>query len=589
MTRIGGTLFGLPFAAVGVGMLWWTTTSVLEGLEMQGWQRVEATVLNGGFRSHTGEDSTTYESWGEYRYEVGGTEYTSTRVTIHSGSDNIGTFHRDLGSRISDAAISGQPFPAWVNPDDPADAVLDRTIRWGFQAFKAVFGLVFGSVGLGVIWGAWRVAPLKAAAAELRGRRTGSEWLANPEWQGEPIRSEARGAMRFAWFFAGFWNLISFPTGFLVWDAFTSEGNALALIGLLFPIVGVGLAAWAVRVSREWWRFGPAPVELDPFPGSIGGQVGGRIRLNTPVDPSQRFELTLSLIRSEKGSESRREAARWQRTQQVTAVGGGTIEFRFDVPEGLAESDTDTSGSYHVWRLHVLGDMDGPDFDRDYELPVFATGKQSERVDTRGIEAAESDQQRFDDEALDRLVRTERAGIYGDTVFPSGRRPQVWLVGILFGLVFASIGYLLMSHPEGSLFIGIVFGGVGGIIALASIYSAGVSLRVSRDGGTVIARSRWLGIPLGSSRVDLTKILYFRADQTMSSQSGGRHTVYYALYLVDEEGEARVGMRLRGHNEVEAMVRHLTRELQLPELALEQKSRNSVLERFEARRGGGEA
>lgn len=590
MNRIGGTLFGLPFAAVGVGMLAWTALSVSEGLRAQGWQRVDATVLSGGFRTHTGEDSDTYEAWGQYRYEFGGVEYTSTRVSLHSASDNIGSFQKDLGSRISDAAVSGRPMAAWVNPENPADAVLDRSLRWGFQVFKSVFGLVFGGVGFGVIWGAWRVAPLKEAAREQRGRRTGGEWLANPDWQGEPIRSEARGAMGFAWVFAIFWNVISFPAGYLVLDAFMREGNAFALIGLLFPVVGVGLAAWAVRVSREWWRFGPAPVELDPFPGSIGGHVGGRIRLNTPVDPSQRFELTLSLIHSRRGSESRSESAKWQRTQYVTANAGSTIEFRFEVPEGLAESDTDTTGNYHEWRLHALADMAGPDFDRDYVIPVFATGTQSAGVRARDVETTEGEQRRFDDEALDRLLRIERTGMYPNIVLPPGRRPGVWLVSTLFGVVFAGIGYALLAYADDApLLIGLAFTAIGGLVALIGIYSAGKSLRVSRDGATIRVRRSWLGIPLGARRIDLTRILHFRADRTMSAQSGGRHTVYFALYLVDEDGEARVGEGLKGHNEVEAMVRRLTRELQLPELGLEQKSMRSVLERFEAQRGGRDA
>ena len=70
----------------------------------------------------------------------------------------------------------------------------------------------------------------------------------------------------------------------------------------------------------------------------------------------------------------------------------------------------------------------------------------------------------------------------------------------------------------------------------------------------------------------------------MSAQSGGRHTIYFALELVDEDGAARVGQGLKGHNEVEAMMRRLTRELQLPELALEQKPELAAASRLDPRR-----
>jgi hypothetical protein len=44
----------------------------------------------------------------------------------------------------------------------------------------------------------------------------------------------------------------------------------VALIRLLFPLVGIWLIACAIRRTREWRRFGAAPVTLDPVPGSIG-------------------------------------------------------------------------------------------------------------------------------------------------------------------------------------------------------------------------------------------------------------------------------------------------------------------------------
>ncbi|MEM7610618.1 MAG: DUF3592 domain-containing protein [Pseudomonadota bacterium] len=572
--RLGGTLFGLPFAAVGVGMLTWCSLSTWESVQIADWPAVDAIVIDGGYRTNSGEDSDTYKAWGSYRYTYQGREYVSTRVAINGGSDNIGSFQRDLGGRLARAAATGEPVIAWVNPQDPTDAVIDRSMRWGLQVFKLAFGLIFGAVGFGVIWGSWRTAPLIEAAQELRGKRTGTEWLANPDWQGEPIRSNARSAARAAWVFAGLWNLVSFPVGFLVFNAYTDEGNTAALIGLLFPIVGVGLAAWALRTSREWWRFGPAPVELDPFPGSIGGHVAGRILLSTMVDPSQQFEVTLSLIRSKRGSESRRETARWQRTQRVRAMGGKTIEFRFDVPEGLAESDTELSGTYDIWRLHVLGDMAGPDFDRDYVIPVYATQTESKDIDARGLEAAAEEQHRFDDDALAKLVRSERAGMYADLVFPAGQHLQLWFAALVFGAVFAGAGAFLFHAEDAPLFMAIVFSAIGGLIAFYGIYGAGRSLRVSRSGATVTARRYWLGIPLGSRSVNLTRILHFRAQKTMSSQSGGRHAVYYALHLVDEEGEARVGEGLKGLNEVEALARRLTRELQLPELGLEHKSQD---------------
>ncbi|MEM8548974.1 MAG: DUF3592 domain-containing protein, partial [Pseudomonadota bacterium] len=549
MGRLAGTLFGIPFAAVGVFMLVWIGNTVRQYVDMQAWIATEATVIDGGYRTLSGDDSDTYKAYGEYRYRYEGRDYVSTRVAMSDTADNIGSFQQELGRRLRNAAASGTPVTAWVNPADPADAVISRDLRIGFQAFKAVFGVVFGAVGFGVIFSSWRVSTLKKAARGALATRSGTEWLANPDWNGEPIRSEARGAMHGAWLFASIWNLVALPVGFLIFREFQKTGELPLLLGLLFPVVGMGLAAWAVRITREWWRFGPTPVTLDPFPGSIGGQVGGRIDLNAPMNRQQRFDVTLTLVRSYDGSESRTERVKWQRTQRVGLASHGGIDFRLDVPEGLGESDADTSdGDYHLWRLHVMGDMDGPDFDRKFVIPVYATAEASRNVAPNAMAVAEREQARFDDDAITHLFRTERQGMYSQLIFPPGRHLTFAGIGTVFGGVFGGIGVFLLASGE-ARFIGAVFALVGGLILLAALYSAGKGLRVTRDGATIRSKRSWLGLPLGSQQVDLVSILNFEARQTMSTSSGGRHTVYYTLYLVDESGKAIVGEGLKGHHQ----------------------------------------
>ena len=86
-----------------------------------------------------------------------------------------------------------------------------------------------------------------------------------------------------AWAFAIFWNAISAVTPFIAYREVVSNDNYIALVALLFPLVGIGLLIWALRRTFEWRRFGPAPVTLDPFPGSIGGHVGGTVDINPYV------------------------------------------------------------------------------------------------------------------------------------------------------------------------------------------------------------------------------------------------------------------------------------------------------------------
>ena len=141
-------------------------------------------------------------------------------------------------------------------------------------------------------------------------------WLLNDKWQTESIRSDSKAAMTGAWVFAGIWNLVSVAMPFMVYDEIVEKQNYLALIGLLFPLIGLGLLGWAIVKTREWQRFGATPVVLDPFPGSIGGNVGGTVDIGLPYDSSVPFVATLTSVHSYMSgsgkNRSRRESALWQ-------------------------------------------------------------------------------------------------------------------------------------------------------------------------------------------------------------------------------------------------------------------------------------
>ena len=52
------------------------------------------------------------------------------------------------------------------------------------------------------------------------------------------------------------------------------QGNRLALIGLLFPVVGAGLLVAAVRATWRERKFGVSVLELFVAPGDLGRVIG---------------------------------------------------------------------------------------------------------------------------------------------------------------------------------------------------------------------------------------------------------------------------------------------------------------------------
>ena len=198
--RIFVSLFALPFFSVGVWMLWSIGSTLSDSWATRDWQPVQATVISGGYETHRGDDSDTYEAYADYRYTFDDQQFHGSRVSLNSGGDNIGSYQEDIGRWLRHAQSNGSPITIYVDPEDPGSAIIDRSVRWGLLGFKSIFLIVFGGVGLGLLIAAWK-APIEkdrslADFAE-------SPWLMNDDWQTATIKSRSRSAMWGAWFFRG--------------------------------------------------------------------------------------------------------------------------------------------------------------------------------------------------------------------------------------------------------------------------------------------------------------------------------------------------------------------------------------------------
>lgn len=563
-------LFALPFFGVGVWMGGSIGKDLIEARAMQGWQATQAHLVDAGYETHSGDDADTYEAYATYTYQYRGQMFTGDRVGIARGSDNVGEYQRDMGRRLSAARDRGEPITAYVNPQAPAEAIIDRELRWGLIGFKSIFLFVFGGAGLGMIVWAFKAPRQKDASDPAY---SGRPWTMNDAWQTPTIKSNSKTTMYLMWGFAAFWNLISAPLPFLLYREVVEKRNYIALLGLLFTLVGICLVVWAIRSTLEWRRFGPAPVTLDPFPGAIGGHVGGTIDLNLPYEPAAKVLLTLTNIHNyESGSgknRSRQERAMWQDRQIAhleTGPKGTRLSFRFDVPHGLDESDADQTGNdYHLWRLNLKAELPGTDMNRDYEIPVYATGERSRHISQRSIDSARSRTEQGDDQAVRQAIRM-RTDIDGkQMLYPMGRHLGSAFAGMLVGAIFAGAGWWLM-FGQGQPILGAVFGGIGLLVILASLYAVLNSLEVIKTASDVQSVRRFLGVPLRRHRMRVDQIHELTKKSAYKTQSGNKHTVYYSIYASDGQGNRMlVGEGFRGKSEAEAAIRFLSRELGIAE------------------------
>lgn len=381
-------LFALPFAAAGllvgflaVKMLWFW-------IEVREWQEVPARIVHTELITNTGDDSTTYKVEARYLYDFRGVTYEGDRVGLSTGSDNIGSFHQDAHRELSHYQSTGEPFRCYVNLQNPSDAVLYAEFRWGLFALMGVFATIFTGVGFGImiggIWGKRRLAE-----EEKRVTNNPAEpWRWKEDWAEGRITATGKAQFLLPGIMAVFWNLISVPLLFLVPGEVRDNGNYLALLGLIFPLVGIGLAIWAIRSFIRWQKFGDSVLELSTFPGVIGGPLAGRVLTSVNLKPANGFHLTLNCIHQvTRGSgEDRRtsESILWQQEQHHERESAefdptrSEIPVDFQIPFDASPTEKRSDDDKTLWRLQVEAEVPGVDYGSQFEVPVFKTAESRE-------------------------------------------------------------------------------------------------------------------------------------------------------------------------------------------------------------------
>jgi hypothetical protein len=308
-------------------------------------------------------------------------------------------------------------------------------------------------------------------------------WLQRKQWRENKIASNAKVGMYVIWGFTFLWNAISLPIFFtspsLIKDIQAKPETALVF---LFPMIGIVLVGVSIRAVNNWRKFGSTPLALDPFPGSISGQVGGTILTHIRYEPNLNFIVTLSCfysyISGSGKNRSRRESVKWQTEGVCFSTPhreGSSISFRFDTPPDLPESEPKDSTSYHLWRVAISCDLPGTDFERSYEIPVYKGSRHSSIQ--HGTEAYHKTM----DQALDGLeeiaqIKTVPGGL--EFYYPAFKRPAGGIMAAFLGLIFATTGVVMWRYSDAPIIFPITFTPIGLLIISIGIWELGKSLCV---------------------------------------------------------------------------------------------------------------
>ncbi len=547
-SRLFLLLFCLPFAGVGLGFLFLSVIpSLYEWQQMKSWPQVEARLLHADLSTSRGDNSDTYQAIARYSYRYQMMDYTSERVAIMGGSDNIGRFQQNLAAQLKRALRDQRPVPAWVNPDDPADAVLNRDMRWGMLGFKMIFVLIFGGVGIGLM-----VATLSAkTGATDHPESAAKPWLGQQEWVSNQITCKAKNNIWFMWAFALFWNLVSLPATSAIPAEFAS-GNKLILIALIFPLAGIYLLVLAVKFTLSWYKFGQLVLTLDPYPGSIGGQVGGTLEVPVAYSSQQRFPVSLQCVHSyETGSgknRSRHEKILWHASglahTHPSPTSGTLLAICFDVPADLPASEPH-SRSYRFWRLDLNADLPGIDLHRQFELPVFATAEKSQ---TNLPLSCEHPLLNDEHEALiESVANIEQIPGGVAMYFPMLHNWGNNLVGLVCGLFFFGAGLLMRAEADAPGIIVWPFTLMGGGIVFICLKWLFTSLRIQLDHNGLISQRYWLGIAIGRDQIPRAEIAKLQLTAGLRGNGDKGYQELYKIHALTQSGKKiLIAMNLQG-------------------------------------------
>ena len=543
-------LFALPFAGVGIGFLvFGVIPNLYEWHQMKSWPQVEARLLDAGLSTNRGDDSDTYKAYAHYSYRYQAQDYTSGRVAIMGGSDNIGDFQQDLSRQLELAHRTGRPVPAWVNPENPGDAVLNRDLRWSMLGFKMIFVLIFGGVGIGLM-----VFTLKAKVGTTDHPESASKpWLGQQEWASPEVTCNSKSSLWVIWVFALIWNLISLPATLAVPEEW-ADGNKLILIALIFPLAGMYLLYWAINSTLSWRRFGQLRLALDPYPGSLGGQVGGTIEVPIAYNPQQRFPVNLQCVRRYvTGSGKNRtshESIIWQSTglahSQPTATGGTRLALAFNVPATLPASET-YSDDYRFWRLELNADLPGVDLHRQFEIPVFATGEKSRAASPLSTQHPQLNEER--EASIEAVANIQQIPGGVRMHYPMLHGAGNNLVGLVCGLFFGGAGVLMHFESDAPAIMVWAFTLVGALITFICLKWLFTSLHVQLDHNGLISERYWLGKSIGRDQIPRADIQKLHIDVSSRSQSAKGYQEMCKIMALTRDGKKiPIAMNLKGRD-----------------------------------------
>lgn len=361
-------LFFAVFLVAGLALAWGATVRPLRGIVLASdWERTPCVVLGSRVDVREDGDGDTYKAVVRYAWVRDGRRHESERYDFFDTHSSGRRGKEEIVSRFP----AGSESHCWVNPRDPSEAVLSRSLKLG-GFLHALFPLPFVAVGAGGL--AW---VLKARRDASREREAGdvSRTPAGPVVLVPEASPKARALAITG--LAAAWNGLLGVALFLARRETASFGSGTWLVIGILALIGVLLLTAIPGRLRAAFR-NPRPCLTLERPAEVGRPVRLDWRLEGNAD-------LLRLVRIElEGRETAQDTdasdtethtevfLRETVTVATDPIGLAAGSARLLVPPGLVPSFKAENNEV-AYRLLLVGEMPRkPHVEAVFPLPVGA-------------------------------------------------------------------------------------------------------------------------------------------------------------------------------------------------------------------------
>lgn len=341
------------------------------------WIETPCIVQSSRVRSHDSDDGTTYSVDIVYEYIFNGQSFRSGKYKFIGGSSS---------GYEGKAAVVGHYPPGrqticHVNPDDPSEAVLIKTI--GPEALLGLIPLIFMTVGLGGFVYALRAGNAagtgpagKLSGSPVRDRSAGGRMVLKP-------KSSAAGKIIGSIMAACFWNGIVSIFVYQAYAGWRAGHPEYFLMLFLIPFVGVGLFLIGAVLYFILAAFNPRPtISLATAVIRPGDAVA--VNWSTSGNVYKIRDFNLLLIGEETATYRRGTDTYTDRHifyEKILAASGDPETLRrgqalLRVPSPTMHSFKSDNNAI-VWKIRLQCQVPRwPDVKEDFEITLYPLGSQ---------------------------------------------------------------------------------------------------------------------------------------------------------------------------------------------------------------------